>query len=163
MFCNCSYFFCGWCHRGLLPCVSFEVIDSLHLIQILHVLGAEVFPVLSILLCPNIDDFLQAVGIVWASIPPPPPTKGNGRSQGRGSKQRQFSWGQGVASRVSFPGIQSKIDEQAISQFTVNDIYLSSVDCIFHGLHNSLCNNCRQLMNKMMRVLGGGQVMTSTP
>ena len=23
---------CGWCHRGFLPCISFELMDSLHLI-----------------------------------------------------------------------------------------------------------------------------------
>ena len=74
-----------------------------------------------------------------------------------------------MASRVSFPGIQSKIDEQAITLALIDIskekaiFYLSSVECIFHGLHDSLCNNCRQLMNKMTKVLGGGQVMISTP
>ena len=48
-----------------------------------------------------------------------------------------------MASRVSSHGVQSKIDEQAIT-LPLIDIskekaifYLSSVECIFHGLHDS--------------------------
>ena len=57
------------------------------------------------------------------TLPPPPPhfpTESNGNSEGRrGAKGGNFRGG-GVASSVFFPGAPSKIDEQAISCFTVN-------------------------------------------
>ena len=55
------------------------------------------------------------------------------------------------------------IDISKEKLFSSAIFYLSLVVCIFHGLQNSLCNNCHQLMNKMMNVLGGGQVMISIP
>ena len=42
--------------------------------------------------------------------------------------------------------------------FSLAIFYLSSAECIFHGLHNSLCNNYCRLMNKMTAVPGGGRL-----
>ena len=73
--------------------------------------------VFSTLPCPNIDDdfFVGCGHCVGIHTTPPSPRRATEILRRGGSKYRQFPWGWGVASRVSFPGAQSKIDEQAIS------------------------------------------------
>ena len=69
------------------------------------------------------------------SLPPPPPfTEDNGNSEGRGSKRRQFPRGWGMASRVFFPGVPSKFDEQAISYFTVFRCFKAKIIVFFNDL-----------------------------
>ena len=74
----------------------------------------------SVEICCKNYDCVVPENIYTPSPPPPHPfTEGNGTSEGRGSKRRQFPRGWGVASPVFFPGVPSKIDEQAITYFTV--------------------------------------------
>ena len=64
---------------------------------------------------------------------PPPPTKDNGNSEGMGeggegvSRRRQFPRGWEVASRVFFLGAPSKVDEQVISNLTVNRCFKAKI------------------------------------
>ena len=56
-----------------------------------------------------------------APLPPlPPPTPGKGNSERRGVQKEAISEGVEVASGVFSLGTPSKIDEQAISYYTVN-------------------------------------------
>ena len=52
--------------------------------------------------------------------PHPPPTPGKGNSERRGLQKEAISEGVEVASGVFSLGAPSKIDEQAISYYTVN-------------------------------------------
>lgn len=94
--------------------------------------------------------------------------------------QRKF-WGKGGLNRDNFRGgggwplkslflglrvrLMSKLSVSLLliniskeKLFSSAIFYLSLAECIFHGLHNSLYNNCCRLMNKMMAVPGGGRL-----
>ena len=58
--------------------------------------------------------------------------EGNGHLEGRRFKRRQFPRGLVVVSRFFFPGTPSKIDEQAISCYTVNRCFKAKI-IVFKG------------------------------
>lgn len=59
---------------------------------------------------------------------PLPTTERKFRGEGRGVQKQAISEIGGVASRVFFPGAPSKIDEQAVSYFTVNRSFKARID-----------------------------------
>ena len=59
--------------------------------------------------------------------PPPSPAEANRNFEGRGFQKEAISDLWWVASRVFFPGALSKINEQAISYFTVNRYFKAKI------------------------------------